>query len=113
MLNNARDAMPEGGTFSVVTQSTVDQVVIELSDTGVGIREENLDKIFDSFFTTKNSIKGVGLGLSVCYGFIRDHGGDIKVSSKVNAGTAFTITLPLQISQVAAEKTGDSTSLSA
>jgi two-component system NtrC family sensor kinase len=94
MIANARDAMPDGGTLTVTTQSVGENLHIEISDTGVGIREENLDKIFDAFFTTKDSIKGVGLGLSVCYGFIEDHGGDIKVRSRRGEGTTFTIILP-------------------
>ena len=94
MIANARDAMPDGGTLSVTTKSVGQDVHIEISDTGIGIREENLDKIFDAFFTTKDNIKGVGLGLSVCYGFIQDHGGDIKVQSKRGEGTTFTIILP-------------------
>jgi two-component system NtrC family sensor kinase len=96
MVANARDAMPEGGTLSVVTGSDSDKVFVEISDTGTGIREEHLDKIFDSFFTTKGEVKGVGLGLSVCYGFIKDHGGDIEVKSEVAEGTTFTISLPVQ-----------------
>jgi PAS domain S-box-containing protein len=95
MVANARDAMPEGGTLSVVTGSDSDKVFVEISDTGIGIREEHLDKIFDSFFTTKGEVKGVGLGLSVCFGFIKDHGGDIKVKSEVGEGTTFTISLPV------------------
>jgi two-component system NtrC family sensor kinase len=62
----------------------------------VGIKPEHLDLIFETFFTTKtNSVKGVGLGLSVCYGFIQDHGGDIKVESRLGEGTTFTISLPV------------------
>ncbi len=95
MISNARDAMPEGGTLTVTTKAVSDKVQVEISDTGTGIREENLDKIFDAFFTTKDNVKGVGLGLAVCYGFIRDHGGDIKVKSQIGSGTTFTITLPL------------------
>ena len=95
LIANARDAMPKGGTLTVVTSGTPDEVLIEISDTGVGIPEENIGKIFDSFFTTKDEIKGVGLGLSVCYGFIKDHGGDIKVNSRVNEGTTFSIRLPV------------------
>jgi two-component system NtrC family sensor kinase len=94
MISNARDAMPDGGTLTVKTMAKGDQIHIEISDIGIGIREENIDKIFDAFFTTKDSIKDVGLGLSVCYGFIKDHGGDIKVKSKVGSGTTFTIILP-------------------
>jgi two-component system NtrC family sensor kinase len=95
MVANARDAMPTGGTFTATTRGDSENVVVEITDTGVGIREENIDKIFDSFFTTKGEIKGVGLGLSVCYGFIKDHGGDITVKSQEGVGTTFTITLPV------------------
>ena len=102
LVANARDAMPDGGTLSVATASDAENVRIEIADSGTGIKQEHLKKIFDSFFTTKDSVKGVGLGLSVCYGFIKDHGGDIKVKSKVNSGTTFTITFP--IFETAAEK---------
>jgi two-component system NtrC family sensor kinase len=95
LVANARDAMPSGGTLSVKTESNKENVKIEMSDTGVGIKEEHIKKIFDSFFTTKDTVKGVGLGLSVCYGFIKDHGGDIEVKSKVNEGTTFRITFPV------------------
>ena len=95
MVANARDAMPAGGTLSVVTGGDTDKVWVEISDTGTGIREEYLAKIFDSFFTTKGEVKGVGLGLSVCYGFIKDHGGDIEVKSQLGEGTTFTISLPV------------------
>jgi two-component system NtrC family sensor kinase len=104
MVANARDAMPQGGTLSVVTGGDTDKAWVELSDTGTGIREEHLAKIFDSFFTTKGEVKGVGLGLSVCYGFIKDHGGDIEVKSQVGEGTTFTISLPVHGASVASKK---------
>ena len=95
MVSNARDAMPDGGTLTVTTSGDGESVWIQINDTGVGIRQENLGKIFDSFFTTKGEVKGVGLGLSVCYGFIKEHGGDIEVESEEGVGTAFMITLPV------------------
>jgi two-component system NtrC family sensor kinase len=95
IVANGRDAMPNGGTLTVTTSGDAENVIIEISDTGIGIKEAHLDKIFDSFFTTKEEIKGVGLGLSVCYGFIKDHGGDIVVKSREGTGTTFTITLPV------------------
>jgi len=101
MVANARDAMAKGGTLTVTTGADDDKVVIDISDTGSGIREEHIDKIFDSFFTTKGEVKGVGLGLSVCYGFIKDHGGDIEVKSRENVGTTFTISLPVYHPQTA------------
>lgn len=94
MISNARDAMPEGGTLTIRTKSNRDNIHVEVIDTGVGIREEHMNKIFDAFFTTKEGVKGIGLGLSVCYGFVKEHGGDIKVTSKRGEGTAFTIILP-------------------
>ncbi len=97
IFKNAGDAMPNGGTLAVKTSSRDEEIVIEISDTGVGIKKDNLNKIFDAFFTTKSSVKGVGLGLSVCYGFIIEHGGDIRVESDEGAGTKFIITLPVHI----------------
>ena len=95
MISNARDAMSDGGTLTVRTEAKEDNVQIKISDTGVGIRGENIDRIFDSFFTTKDNVKDVGLGLSVCYGFIKDHGGNIEVESELGSGTTFTIILPM------------------
>ena len=95
LVANARDAMPDGGTLSVRTEADKENVKIEISDTGIGIKEEHIKKIFDSFFTTKDTVKGVGLGLSVCYGFIKDHEGDIKVKSNVGEGTTFSIAFPV------------------
>jgi two-component system NtrC family sensor kinase len=95
IFTNAREAMPEGGNLTVKTMTKGGRIHIELSDTGVGIKEEYLEKVFDAFFTTKDSVKGVGLGLSVCYGFVKDHGGDLKVVSKVGERTTFTIILPI------------------
>lgn len=102
MITNARDAMPHGGTLTITTRSTPDTVDILVSDTGIGISEENMSRIFDTFFTTKDDVKGVGHGLSVCYGFIKEHGGDILVESEVNTGTVFTITLPANDSRLMA-----------
>jgi two-component system NtrC family sensor kinase len=95
MVSNARDAMPDGGTLTVSSFMTEGFANIRFADTGVGIKPENVSRIFDSFFTTKSSVKGVGLGLSVCYGFIKDHGGDIRVESTPGEGAAFTISLPV------------------
>jgi PAS domain S-box-containing protein len=96
LISNARDAMPEGGRLTVTTEGDDYFVHITVADNGVGIKDEHLDLIFETFFTTKTeSVKGVGLGLSVCYGFIKDHGGDIKVDSRLGEGTTFTISLPV------------------
>ncbi|HLN97966.1 MAG TPA: HAMP domain-containing sensor histidine kinase, partial [Pyrinomonadaceae bacterium] len=65
-----------------------------LSDTGVGIPQENITRIFEPFFTTKEIGKGTGLGLAVCYGILTEHGGSLDVQSTVGVGTTFTISLP-------------------
>jgi two-component system NtrC family sensor kinase len=96
MFKNAKEAMPTGGTLFVRTSREDDRVLIHIQDTGIGIPEAIKDKIFDAFFTTKQKVKGVGLGLSVCYGIIRDHGGEIKVKSEEGKGTSFTISLPIE-----------------
>ena len=69
---------------------------IEISDTGHGIRKELLENIFEPFFTTKQNGKGVGLGLSVVYGIIKHHNGDIQVASEPNQGTTFSLLLPVE-----------------
>lgn len=94
MFKNAKEAMTKGGTLIVRTSRENHKVLIEIQDTGVGIPEEIRNKIFEAFFTTKQKVKGVGLGLSVCYGIIKDHGGEIKVESEEGQGTIFTIILP-------------------
>jgi len=89
-------AMPEGGNLEISTRISGDKLYIVIRDTGTGIKPEHMKKIFDSFFTTKTeSVQGVGLGLSVCYGFIKDHDGDITVESEEGRWTKFTIMLPL------------------
>lgn len=97
MVINANAAMPSGGELRVNSShiEANDRVIVTLGDTGMGIPPENLDRIFEAFFTTKKEARGVGLGLSVCYGFIKDHGGTINVESEVGKGTTFTIELPV------------------
>jgi signal transduction histidine kinase len=108
LVSNAKDAMPGGGVLKVSTGGNGTHVRVEITDTGSGIRAEHLDKIFDTFFTTKtDSARGVGLGLSVCYGFIKDHGGDIQVESQVGVGTTFKIILPVAAGVDAVPKISD------
>lgn len=95
MFKNAKEAMPKGGTLTVGTSRNKDKVTIHIRDTGMGIPEESRNRIFEAFFTTKQKVKGVGLGLSVCYGIIKNHGGEIKVESEEGKGTYFTISLPI------------------
>ncbi|HEX8070581.1 MAG TPA: ATP-binding protein, partial [Pyrinomonadaceae bacterium] len=82
------------GRLSLRARNEDGRVLIEVSDTGVGIASENLTKIFDPFFTTKEIGRGTGLGLAVCYGIVEEHGGHLDVQSTVGVGTTFTIRLP-------------------
>lgn len=95
LLLNAKDAMPGGGTLSLRVVQRGGMLKVMVSDSGAGIPPENLDKIFDAFFTTKQEVSGVGLGLSVTYGIIQQHNGKIAVASTVGKGSTFTIELPL------------------
>jgi len=95
IIHNAYQAMPQGGTLRLITRSLGDEVQVIFSDTGVGISPENIKRIFDPFFTTKEVGQGTGLGLSVSYGIVEQHGGTIEVESKVGVGTTFIIKLPI------------------
>jgi two-component system NtrC family sensor kinase len=97
LLNNAAEAMGGGGTITLATRPLNGQVEIKVSDTGCGIPEGNLGKLFTPFFTTKALGKGTGLGLSIVYGIIKMHRGQIAVQSQVGRGTTFTVTLPVQL----------------
>jgi two-component system NtrC family sensor kinase len=94
IIRNAKEAMPQGGILSFETMSEDKRVIIHIKDTGIGIPKEIRDKIFEAFFTTKQEVKGVGLGLSVCYGIIKDHGGEIRVESEEGRGSTFSVILP-------------------
>src|SRR6185312_14358876 len=106
---NARDAMPDGGKLTLETRNVyLDEgyasmnsevavghyVMVAVSDTGTGIRPENLEKVFDPFFTTKEVGKGTGLGLSMVFGFVKQSGGHLKIYSEVDHGTSMKIYLP-------------------
>jgi two-component system, NtrC family, sensor kinase len=94
---NARDAMPAGGELAIRTGMNESMIIVDISDTGLGISKEHLKKIFDPFFTTKSIGKGTGLGLAVTYGIIQEHGGKIFVDSDAGRGTRFTLKLPTRL----------------
>jgi PAS domain S-box-containing protein len=110
LATNARDAMPKGGKFTISTQlAELDDVFINaqvvgskrefaliiVSDNGTGMRQEDIEKIFEPFYTTKETGKGTGLGLAMVYGIIKQHDGHIKVQSELGKGTSFKIYLPV------------------
>ena len=95
LLTNAADACDGQGVISITTEVLDKQVAIRIQDNGKGISAANLPHIFEPFFSTKPQVKGVGLGLYVSYGIIKNHHGTIEVSSGEGQGTLFTITLPV------------------
>lgn len=100
LILNAIDAMPEGGNITIISDIVSDQVKITIQDEGTGMDEEILKRVFDPFFTTRG-VKGAGLGLSVTYGIINRHNGEISIQSEPGVGTTITIDLPLSSVQMA------------
>ena len=95
ILVNAAQAIPKTGKITIRTTQAGPNIVVSISDNGVGIPKENLTKLFDPFFSTKPVGEGTGLGLSISYGIIEKHLGRIEVDSKVNVGTEFRVILPI------------------
>jgi two-component system, sporulation sensor kinase E len=93
ILNNAISAMPGGGKLRVRTEHRRNEVRLNISDSGVGIPEENMEKIFEPYFTTKDF--GSGLGLTLVYKIVKEHLGDIEINSKVGEGTTLTLSFPV------------------
>ena len=98
LATNGIDAMPGGGKLTFRAFSSGGRIAIEVEDTGSGIPLENMAKIYEPFFTTKEVGRGTGLGLAVCYGIISEHGGRLSVRSNVGKGTTFSIFLPAVVS---------------
>ena len=100
LISNAAEAMETkgGGMLNIETKYGLrdDKLEVDFKDSGIGIPEENISKLFEPFFTTKKRGKGVGLGLSVAYGIIQEHGGSIYIKSKVGKGTTFNVSFPLK-----------------
>jgi PAS domain S-box-containing protein len=93
LIKNAIAAMPDGGVLTITTEVKNDQIHLGIRDTGVGIPEENIQKVFEPYFTTKET--GSGLGLTLVFKIIREHKGDITMKSKEGEGTCFIIMLPI------------------
>jgi two-component system, NtrC family, sensor kinase len=100
LVHNAIHAMPSGGELHISTaHRRRDQhlwLTIAVTDTGIGIAPENIERVFEPFFTTRSKEGGTGLGLSVSYGIVADHGGFLDVESQVGQGSTFTIWLPVE-----------------
>ena len=94
LIKNAIDAIPNKGTLEISSRQTEDNIAISFADTGMGIPEETLQKLFTPLFTTK--AQGMGFGLAICKRIVEAHSGSIKVETEVNKGTTFTITLPFK-----------------
>lgn len=98
LINNASDAIKskgEGGLIKIRSEHRDRKIVVSFEDSGTGIAEEVVNRIFDPFYTTKSVGKGTGLGLSISYGIINEHGGNIYASSSPGAGTTFVVELPV------------------
>ena len=93
ILKNAISAMPDGGRLRVQTVQKGNELLLKISDTGVGIPDEHMDKIFEPYFTTKDF--GSGLGLTLVYKILKEHMGDIEINSKVGEGTSITLRFPV------------------
>ncbi len=96
LVANAIDAMPDGGRLTLATSGDGACVRVAVSDTGVGIAPDQMERIFMPFHTTKEVGRGTGLGLSVSYGIVKSHGGEIRAESRPGAGSTFTIVLPVR-----------------
>jgi signal transduction histidine kinase len=97
LMINAIDSMEEAGTLTVTTGMNTDrsdEVMAEFADTGAGINREDLSKIFEPFYTTKETGRGSGLGLSICYGIVQQHRGRIVVDSQPGRGSTFRVFIP-------------------
>jgi signal transduction histidine kinase len=99
LIINARDAMSYGGRLTIQTRMVETSLVVDFRDTGTGIAPENIARIYDPFFTTKEVGRGTGLGLAISYGIIQEHGGRMFVESRPGEGAHFTIKLPTAYSR--------------
>ena len=97
LLTNAADAcIQPGGVITISTWQEEERIAMAIKDTGIGIKPEKMDLIFQPFYTTKPEVKGTGLGLSVCHGIVQNHQGEIRVESQPGKGATFTVLLPIK-----------------
>jgi signal transduction histidine kinase len=98
LIHNAVEAMPTGGNLSMRTEMRSKDgrnwATVAIHDSGIGISPKDIDRIFEPFYTTRGTRGGTGLGLSVTYGIVADHGGTIEVESRPGEGSTFTVWLP-------------------
>ncbi|MBT6561688.1 MAG: HAMP domain-containing histidine kinase, partial [Candidatus Scalindua sp.] len=95
IINTAMDAMPDGGSLTFCTSSNENTIFISISDTGTGMSQEVKERVFDPFFTTRRLL-GIGLGMSVSYGVIKRHDGEIVLDSEEGKGTTFNLSIPIR-----------------
>jgi len=107
LVNAAQAVGAKGGEVRIITRVEGESVVIVIADTGGGIPPENLNRIFEPFYTTKPVGEGTGLGLSISFGIVERHGGKIVVDSHINEGTSFIVTLPIHINKPSSQKIED------
>jgi len=107
ILVNAAHAIEKDGIITIATGVSRDRIYVAISDNGKGIPPEHIKRIFDPFFTTKPVGQGTGLGLSLSYSIVKNHGGEIKVNSNPSTGTCFNIWLPVEQSKLKTGKNGE------
>lgn len=95
IINNALDAMSKDGCLEIATKGDANKIMVDIGDTGPGIKPEHMNKIFDPYFTTKELGKGTGLGLPICYNIMQKLGGGIEVRNRTAGGTIFTVVVPV------------------
>ncbi len=96
ILNNAIDAISDKGVINISTKIVKSYIFVYIKDNGLGISSEKKSHIFEPFYTSKDVGKGVGLGLSITYGIIKEHGGEIELETEQGKGTEFIIKLPIK-----------------
>jgi len=97
---NAMNAMPEGGALDLSIDEIDDKFIVGITDTGCGIPKDDIENIFDPFYTLAPVGKGTGLGLSICYSILKQHNGSLEVNSAEGRGSTFTVKLPTAGSEV-------------